>query len=194
MNNLYPIIAYIFAVSYTPGPNNIMSMVNGMRYGYTKMLRFLVGVVSGFLIVATGGAMVNLFLANYIPDSEIWLKILSAVYMLYLAYHVIRSGPIDDGNEKSAINKFWFGFTMQFMNVKSILFVISVFSMFMSDVSRESGMVLLFVLILGFNTFVATSSWALGGTLFRSLAQKHYRIFNYVMGGLLIYTAIAGLL
>ena len=193
MGEFYPLITYILVVVFTPGPNNIMSMVNGMRVGYSRMLRYLLGITCGFFILALGSGILNMALASLVPSSSKWLKILSAAYMLYLAYRVIRSGPIDDSSAKSAINTFWFGFSMQYLNVKGILFGITVFSLFINDVSSAPLMILLFAAILGLLAFIANSCWALGGTLFRSLAQKHYRIVNIIMGGLLIYSAIAGL-
>lgn len=194
MTNLTPFLIYVFVVTFTPGPNNVLSMVNGMRYGYLKMLRFLAGIVSGFFIVMFISGLLNVALANLVPDSEHWLKILGALYMFYLAYHVIRSGPIDENSGKGSINTFGFGFTMQFLNIKAILFGVSVYSLFIIEFYKSPWMILLFAIFLAFTAFVATSAWALGGNLFRNFWQKHYRIVNFSMAGLLIYTAIAGLL
>jgi threonine/homoserine/homoserine lactone efflux protein len=194
MTNLTPFLIYVIVVTFTPGPNNIMSMVNGMRYGYKKMLRFLAGIVTGFFIVMFISGLLNVALTNLIPDSGHWLKILGALYMLYLAYHVLRSGPIEENPEKGSINSFKFGFTMQFLNIKAILFGVSVYSLFIIDLYKSPWMIFLFALFLALNALAATSAWALGGNLFRNVGQKHYRIVNFVMAGLLIYTAISGLL
>lgn len=193
MNGIIPLLTYVFVVSFTPGPNNILSMTNGMRYGYRNILRFIGGILCGFAIIALSAGMLNLFMANLVPASGKWLKILAAVYMFYLAYRILRSGPMNDEAGDNSTNRFWFGFTMQFMNVKAILFAISVFSLFVNDFSSDFFMVVLFAFFLVFVTFMGTSLWALGGTLFRSLAQKYYKVFNAIMGGLLIYTGIAGL-
>ncbi len=193
MSDLYPLLTYILVVVFTPGPNNIMSMVNGMRVGYAAMLRYLLGIVCGFFLILLCSGMLNVALASLVPDSSKWLKYLSAAYMLYLAYLVFRSGPIDEEHTGNVINTFWFGFSMQFLNVKGILFGITVFSLFINEVSRAPLMILLFAVSLGLLAFISNSCWALGGTLFRRLAQKHYRVFNFAMGGLLVYSAIAGL-
>ena len=195
MTNLHAFLIYVFVVTFTPGPNNILSMVNGMRYGYAKMMGFLAGIVSGFFIVMFLGGMLNVALANLVPDSEHWMKILGALYMLNLAYHVIRSGPVEENSSsKRSINTFRFGFTMQFLNIKAILFGISVFSLYIIDSYKSPLMILLFAMFLAFNALLATSAWALGGNLFKTFGQKHYRIVNLVMAGLLIYTAIASFL
>ena len=193
MNDLYALLTYILVVTFTPGPNNIMSMVNGMRNGYKKILPFLLGITSGFLIVMVCCAILNMVLVNTIPTSGKWLKYLGAAYMLYLAYHVFRSGPIEDGDEGDAINTFGFGFSMQFMNIKGILYGVSVFSLFITDFYQSPPIVLLFAIILALIAFTAISTWAIGGSLIRNFARKHYRVINVIMGGLLVYTAIASL-
>lgn len=195
MTNLPAFLIYVFVVTFTPGPNNILSMVNGMRYGYQKMLRFQAGIVSGFFIVMFLSGLLNVALANMIPDSEHWLKILGALYMLYLAYHVILSGPVEEtSNNNRSINTFRFGFTMQFLNIKAILFGVSVYSLFIIALYKSPLMIFLFAIFLALNAFVATSAWSLGGSLFKTFGQKHYRMVNFIMAGLLIYTAIASFL
>jgi threonine/homoserine/homoserine lactone efflux protein len=192
--NFYPFIIYALVTIFTPGPNNIVSMAEGMRNPYPKVLRFLFGIVTGFFIIMSVCGLLNLVLASLVPSSERWLKILGALYMLYLAVHIMRSGPMqqDDGEKK--LPSFWFGFSMQFLNVKVILFGVTVFSLFITPVYKELGTILLFAAILSTVAFTATSCWVIGGNLFQNLARKYYRVFNILMGGLLIYTAIASLI
>ena len=92
MTDLTPFLIYVFVVTFTPGPNNILSMVNGMRYGYAKMLRFLAGIVSGFFILMFISGLLNVALANLVPHSGYWLKILGALYMFFLA--TTSSAPV----------------------------------------------------------------------------------------------------
>ena len=37
MFSLYQFLLYIFVTAYTPGPNNIMSLSNAVRYGFKKV-------------------------------------------------------------------------------------------------------------------------------------------------------------
>ena len=83
---------------------------------------------------------------------------------------------------------------MQFLNIKAILFGVSVYSLYIIGSYTNPLMILLFAVFLAFNALVATSAWALGGNLFKTFGQKHYRVVNLVMAGLLIYTAIASFL
>jgi threonine/homoserine/homoserine lactone efflux protein len=194
MPNFYPFLIYVLITTFTPGPNNIMSMVSGIRNGYRKSLRFLFGIISGFFVVMVICGILNISMASLIPASEKWLKIFGAAYMIYLAYHVVRSGPMNHTDEPQAEFSYWFGFSMQFLNVKGILYGITVYSLFITGVTKDPWIILLFAVILAAVGFVAISSWAIGGNLTKTLANKYSVILNYLMGGLLIYTAITSLL
>jgi threonine/homoserine/homoserine lactone efflux protein len=194
MANLYPFLVYVCVTSFTPGPNNVMSMVNGMRYSYMKMFRFLAGIIAGFFIVLLVSGLLNVALVSLLPSIEIWLKYIGVVYMVYLAIHIIRSKPVESTEGDTAYNTFKFGFAMQFLNVKVILYGITVYSLFIVNRYKDLLSISLFALVLSAVGFAAVSCWALGGNLFSGFLQKHYRIFNLAMGGLLIYTAVASLI
>ncbi len=59
---LIPFLSYVFVVTFTPGPNNIMSMVNASQYGYKKTLNFIFGVLTGFILIMILSSYFNLFL------------------------------------------------------------------------------------------------------------------------------------
>ncbi|MBI9051321.1 MAG: LysE family transporter [Anaerolineaceae bacterium] len=191
MANFYPFLIYVFVTTFTPGPNNIMSMTNAMHYGYKRTLQFTFGVVSGFFIVMICGGILNMALAATLPAVKIWLNVLGAIYMLYLAYHILISKPVPDDLQPNKNASFKAGFIMQFLNIKGILYGITVFSMFIIDSFHSPLMVLVFSLILSGVGFTAVTSWAYFGNLFRRFLLQHYKVFNLVMAGLLVYTALA---
>ena len=81
MSNFYPFLVYVLVTTFTPGPNNIMSMTNAMRYGYLRTLKFLAGMAVGFFIVMLASGLLNVVLTGWLPALELWLKILGALYM-----------------------------------------------------------------------------------------------------------------
>ncbi len=194
MTNLTPFLIYAFVTTFTPGPNNIMAMSNGLRFGYRRTLRFLLGIFTGFFVLMVLCGLLNLTLAELVPSLKKWLNILGALYMLYLAYHILRSKPVEEGVEEKSLNTFKAGFIMQFLNMKAILYGITIFSLFIIGTYQDPLSIGLFSLLLAVGSFVSISCWALGGNLFRSFLKKHYRIFNLVMAGLLMYSAVASFL
>jgi cysteine/O-acetylserine efflux protein len=194
MANFYPFLAYVFVTTFTPGPNNIMAMSNAMRYGYKRTFNFLLGVTVGFMVVMLLSGLLNVVLVGLLPQVRFWLNIFGALYMFYLAIHIVLSKPAEETPGGSDLNSFAAGFTMQFINLKGILYGVTVFSMFIVQTYQNPIIVSLFAPLLAFIGFIAVSSWALGGNIFRKLLHKYNRPFNFVMGALLIYTAIASLL
>ncbi len=98
MSHFYPFLIYSFVTIFTPGPNNVMAMANGMHQGYRKTLRFLAGIFSGFFTVLLLGGFLNASLSSVLPSLTIWIKLLGVVYMIYLAIHIIRSKPAEDSD------------------------------------------------------------------------------------------------
>lgn len=207
MFNLGAFLSYVFAVSFTPGPNNIMSMANASRYGYKKTLKFISGVFTGFFLIMILSSYFNLFLFNAMPKIKMFMSILGAMYMLYLAIKIIKSEDEidvesseemaeDNGTNKSTatqrdLSTFTIGMTMQFVNPKGILYGITVASNFIIPYYRSNIIIILFSIFLAFVAFLSTSSWALFGSLFNRFLSKYRRQFNIIMGLLLIYSAIS---
>jgi len=194
MANLYPFLAYVVVTTFTPGPNNILAMSNAMRFGYKRTLGFLVGMFTGFFLVMLACGLLNVALVNRLPQVRFWLNLLGAGYMVYLAFHIMRSGAMEDSADKRDLNSFTVGFGLQFLNLKVILYGITVYAMFITPTFQNPATVSLFALVLAAIGFIAISCWALSGNIFRQTLRKHYRLFNLAMAGLLIYTAIAALL
>lgn len=198
MTNFYAFLAYVFVTTFTPGPNNILSMTNAVRDGYRRTLGFLAGIVAGFLIVMLLSGLLNVALVGLLPQVKPWLNLLGAAYMIYLAIHILLSKPADESGDGQApgrndLNTFRTGFVMQFLNVKGILYGVTVYSTFIVQMTQDPLTVSLFAPLLAAIAFLAISSWAIGGNLFRGFLQRYERPFNFVMAALLVYTAVASL-
>jgi len=194
MTNFLPFLVYVLVTTFTPGPNNILSMTNAVRLGYRKTLPFLAGICLGFALVMLLAGLLNVALASWLPMMKPWLNFLGIVYLLYLAIHIVRSKPVEDNPTGTNLNTFKAGFTLQFVNVKGILYGVTVFSIFIVDTYRDLVSIVLFSILLSVVAFSAVSLWAFAGNVFRNYLKKHYRLFNWTMAGLLVYTAVASLI
>ena len=194
MPNFYPFLIYVFVTTFTPGPNNIMAMTNAVQDGYKKTVRFILGVLAGMFVILAISGFLNLILTDLLPSARKWINILGALYMVFLAIYIIRSKPIEEGQSVHSLNTFKAGFFMQFINIKVIVYGITVFSLFMMDILHDPLSVGIAALVLGMVGFAAASTWAIAGNVFRIFLKKYHLLFNLVMGGLLIYTAIASIM
>ena len=190
--NFLAFAMYVVVTTFTPGPNNLMAMSNGLHTGFRRTIRFLIGVFAGFVVVMSVCAFVNFAFMKLLPSIHIWLNLFGAAYMIYLAVHIMRSKPhLEEENE--GLNTLTAGFTMQLINTKAILYGITVFSNFIIPAYQSIPQLVLFSLLLAFIALIATSCWAYFGVIFRTFFAKYDRIINIAMGLLLIYTAIASL-
>jgi cysteine/O-acetylserine efflux protein len=183
---------YVVVTTFTPGPNNLMAMSNGLHAGFRKTIRFLIGVFAGFIVVMVVCALANFAFIKLIPSIHRWLNIFGAGYMIYLAILVMRSKPHQEQEDKG-LNTLRTGFLMQLINPKLILYGVTVFSNFIIPVYQTLFTLILFSLFLAIVGFIATVCWAYFGVIFRTFFSKYDRGINLAMGLLLIYTAIASL-
>jgi threonine/homoserine/homoserine lactone efflux protein len=194
LSNFSGFLIYLIVTTFTPGPNNIMSMTNAARVGYRKTLGFLAGIVVGFMVVMLICGLLNMALVSVLPQIKSWLNWLGAAYMVYLAIHIVLSKPAAEDAGKTSLNTFLAGFSMQFLNVKVILYGVTIYSTFIVQSYQNPVMIALFAPLLACVGFISISCWAFGGNLFRSFLNKYWIVFNIVMGLLLIYTAIISLI
>ncbi|WP_318614618.1 LysE family transporter [Sporosarcina sp. YIM B06819] len=186
-------LVYVFVMSFTPGPNNIMAMLFANQYGFKKTIRFCLGVGAGFFVIMILSSYFNLLLHNVIPKIELPMMILGAGYMLYLAYKIITSttNGNGNGNDRGKYNSFLAGMLLQFVNPKGVLYCITVVGTFILPYHSSHSSLLLLSLFLGFVGILSTGSWSLFGSVFQKFLSKYRQQFNVVMALLLVYSAVS---
>ena len=90
-NILIALISYYFVMYITPGPNNAMVLTSGLKFGFIKSIPHISGITIGhvlqLILVCFGlGKIFIIF-----PFLQNILKILCAIYLLYLGYKIIGS-------------------------------------------------------------------------------------------------------
>ncbi|MGA7195143.1 MAG: LysE family transporter [Anaerolineales bacterium] len=190
--NFFAFITYVVVTTFTPGPNNMMAMSNGLHDGYRKTLRFLAGVFVGFVIVISLCAYLNFALVSFLPKARFWLNLLGTAYMIYLGIHIALTKSAEQGEIELPLNTFKAGMLMQSLNLKLILYGITVFSNFIIPFHRDLPTLTLYSFILAIVGFIATSSWATFGVVFRTIFSRYSKVINISLGLLLIYSALEG--
>lgn len=184
-------LLYVFIMSFTPGPNNIMAMVFANQYGFKKTFRFCLGVGAGFFVIMILSSYFNLMLHNFIPKIELPMMILGAGYMLYLAIKIMRNTGDSDVDGGGKYNSFIAGMLLQFINPKGVLYGITVVATFILPYHNSTISLLLLSLFLGVVGIMSSCSWSLFGSVFQKLLFNYRKQFNVVMGLLLMYSAVS---
>lgn len=197
MINWSALIPFIFITTLTPGPNNITSASMGMRFGYRRSLKFLLGIVCGFFAMLFLSGWLSNAIVRVLPQFELVLRIVGALYILWLAFETLRSTHAYELQEQQVLN-FWKGFFLQLLNVKVIFFGLTIYTGFLQSLSGSFSWLILSAAGLATVGFCSISVWNLFGVAIQRYLKKPklQKTVNLVLALLLVYTAleIAGLL
>jgi cysteine/O-acetylserine efflux protein len=110
--------------------------------------------------------------------------------MLYLAIRILRSDETAvSANTRSAT--FVTGVAMQFVNVKLLLYALTVTATFITPYYQSSIAVVLICVFLGCCSAIAASCWTLFGTAIQRFFGQYRRPLNVGMALLLLYAALS---
>lgn len=191
MPNLTAFLSYVLITTFTPGPNNIMSMSNASRYGFKRSIFFNVGIFFGFFIIIALCSIFSVTLYSLIPTIKPVMTLIGAAYILWLAWKTYKSQPHNEDKNTKHTNTFSAGLLLQFVNPKVILYGITTVSTFIVPYYKSVFVLAGFSALLAFVGFVATCCWSLFGSIFQRFLVKNHTAINLIMALLLIYCAIS---
>lgn len=179
---------------YTPGPTNIACTSIGIKYGVKQSINFIYGSVIGFSLVTLLSGLFSKILFTVLPSLELILRLVGSVYILYLTYNILNadySFSIYNGEIRTQPLGFKHGILMQLVNPKMIIFVLTLYTVFLCPITNNIPLILFFTLILGVIEFGANFFWAfLGSSVRHFLNQQHLiKAVNFILSMLLIFTA-----
>jgi len=193
---LIPFISYAIATTFTPGPNNASASSSGMQHGFRKTLPYLIGISIGFFVILAASGLLLDFIMQIYSKISSYLKWIGALYMLWLA--VIPFIPQGKSGKKSMSVSYtlYNGMILQLVNIKVILYGITLYSSFSALIGYSPVAVIvssLFLTILGFGSIAL---WTFIGSAFSAYFKNKvfFYSFNAIMSLLLIYSAVSILL
>jgi cysteine/O-acetylserine efflux protein len=182
-------LSYVIITSITPGPSNILMMNEARRFGFLGSWRFISGILAGFAVLGMMSGVFTTGLYNLIPVIEPYFKFAGAIYLLYLAWQVGLSNSSKE-NFRDVQSSFLSGFIIQIINVKSILFFLTVMSAFILPFNDSLKFVVIYLALTIFLGWLALLLWSGFGSLFKPFFAKHEKSFRIIMCLLLVYSAI----
>ena len=178
---------FMFVLSFSPGPNNIVASHSGFNHGIKKSVPLILGVIFGFttMLALVNFVLINIF--NIYPIIQKILVICGSIFLIYLSYKISFSKS-SNNNEKLKPVNFVETFLYQFFNPKGVLAAITAVSTY-----TESGVNFLkySIWVLGVAFICALISvifWTMLGKFMSKFAtnDKFINWFNYVMSTLLL--------
>jgi len=184
-------LVFTLPVSLLPGPNNLLSAAHSSRYGFSKSLPLISGMVIGWFLL---GAVVA-FGALFIEENENLLKILTyigVVYIVYLSYQISIASPVDENDISDEQLGMGTGIILQVVNGKAfihLLILMTTFgTVFGTDLIGKMIIVILNVAI----KLVGWFGWASFGSALKEIFSdpKSAVLINRILGFSLFCVAI----
>ncbi|MHA6264663.1 LysE family translocator [Arenibacterium sp. CAU 1754] len=183
---LFGLILFAFVSSITPGPNNLMLMASGANFGFRRTLPHMMGVALGFvfMILLMGLGLGQLF--DLYPVSHTILKIVSVLYLGYLAWKIAHSAPVGARRSEGTPMTFLQAAAFQWVNPKAWAMAVTAITAYTPD--HSMGAVVLVCAIFGAINLPSVGSWTLIGQQMARLLTNPRRMvaFNWTMAALLI--------
>ena len=180
---LVALAAFCAVTLITPGPNNVMLMTSGLNFGFRRAQPHMWGVTLGFavMVFAVGLGLGAIFAAY--PLIYTVLKYAGAVYLLYLAWAIAMSSPMNPGEAGVGTPMtFLQAAAFQWVNPKGWVMAVGAVSAY-AGVGIFPLNITLIAVLFGVLGVVSSATWVLlGQTLQRLLTNaRAVRIFNVAM-------------
>jgi len=191
VNLFFALISFYFVMYVTPGPNNAMVLTSGIKFGFLKTIPHMSGITIGHvlqtIVVCLGlGKIFQMF-----PEIQDILKIICALYLLYLGYKIIGSFS-KIKNDESRPLKFYEASLFQLVNPKAWTISTMVASGFLPKDER----LIISILFISITALIicplSISVWAAFGSGIRNLVKNNKKkaFVEYFLAILLLTTAI----
>lgn len=179
---------FILAMVGTPGPNNLMLVASGVKFGIRRSIPHLLGIACGcqLLIVATAFGVGQLM--ELVPGLTLALHIFSALFLFYLAWKLLAaSAGASTGAEFARPIGFWQAVLFQWVNPKAWMISLALVSTYIDPTRmlETTAWVALYFLLIGTPLLVM---WNASGVVLKNWLGEGRRLlyFNRMMVVLLI--------
>lgn len=185
---LFALVGFAFASSITPGPNNLMLMASGANYGLRRTLPHMLGISLGhaFMVAMVGIVLLQVF--ETYPVLNTVLKILSATYMIWLAWKIANAVPPEAKKVTGKPFSFLQAAAFQWVNPKAWFMAITAISAYApQDQGIMLGSLIVAVVFASVN-LPSVSVWAWMGVQVRRWlgTARRLRVFNVSMAVVLV--------
>ena len=190
-NLIFALVSFYFVMYVTPGPNNAMVLTSGLKFGFFRSIPHMTGITIGhvtqLILVCLGlGKIFQIY-----PEIQSILKILCAIYLIYLGYKIVGSFSKLKGDDSRPL-KFYEAALFQIVNPKAW----TISSMAASSFLPKDGNLFFSIIFIASVALIicpiSISPWAAFGSGIKNLVKnnKIKVIKEFFLAFLLLITAI----
>ena len=188
---LIPLLSFLIASSFTPGPNNLACAALGLEGKYRRAFPYILGVYLSIALLLFLTGMLRSLFVGFFERYELGFRIAGMIYLFYMALGLmLKKGELKQAEATGNLLK---GFFFQLVNPKAVFFILTLQGLFFAKVQPSVMNLAAIALTVPVFSFLGTSTWALAGSLLSNFLKdpEKLRRFNILMGLLLIYTGIS---
>ncbi|MFO3664173.1 LysE family translocator [Pseudomonas sp. SZ57] len=179
---------FSLSMSISPGPVNMVIIASGANHGFWRTFPFVSGATIGFTLLLIFVGFWFLRVIESYPVFFEYLGVAGSVFIIYVGYKIASSRP-ELVVEKGDVPSFMQGFLLQWLNPKAWIACASGAALFSSPHTHTT--LITFMSIYFVVCYISLAAWAVLGDRVSVLLNgtMRIRIFNLLMGGMLIATA-----
>ena len=196
---LSALIGFTAMGGITPGPNNLILMSQGTRFGFKRCIPYIFGVQFGFGLLLLAAALGLGFVVETFPLSLVIISIIGALWLAWLAWGFAKAAMVTPSKQQSKDVKtrakplgFVEATLFQWVNPKGLIFAFGATAGWVGiaeNIWLRTSIIIGIFLIMG---FIGNVLWAaMGGAINRLLqGGKAGRALNAIMAATIFATAI----
>lgn len=193
---LTALLLFCTAMSFSPGPNTMLSTALAANLGLRRALRFCFAVPTGWTLLMLACGLGLGALVTGVPALRWGVKLLGVVYMLWLAWKLAKAARLSDVDASRLNVTFLQGVGLQFLNIKAWMLALTLTAGWVVNAggqpaSNPGERLAIICAVMVFFAFISNFTYAVAGSLLREWLTQGRRLvwFNRVLAAVLVATA-----
>lgn len=183
------LVTFAFVSTASPSGATSLATASGAQFGFRRSLPLIGGIALSlaFLVAVSGTGLSALIMAA--PALEVGMKTIGSLYLVWLAFIIVRAGPPNKANlNNTSPIGFLGGALLLLVNPKAWAMAVGVAGSFAGFLDNPYALAGTFAAVFAVAATVSLSFWALTGSLIRQVlkADWQWHLFNIVMATLLV--------
>lgn len=189
IESLMALVIFAFVSTASPGGATSLATASGAQFGYKRSLPLISGIASSLaLLVALSGTGLSAAILAF-PSLELGMKIIGSIYLLWLAFVILRAGSPNKANlsQQNPIG-FIAGAMLLVINPKAWAMALGVAGSFSSISDNPITLAAIFGCVFVLAASISLSFWAITGSYLAKMikSESQWSLFNLIMASLLV--------
>ena len=191
------LLTFATAMSFTPGPNTMLSTALAANFGMRRTWRFIVAVPAGWtlMMIACGLGLGALIVA--VPWLRGAVQAIGVAYLVWLAWKLANTRALAPEAAARMQVGFWQGVALQFVNIKAWMLALALAAGWVATAAGQAATnpgerLAIVCAVMALFALGSNATYALAGSLLRGWLATNDRLlwFNRAMAVLLLLTAL----